>query len=138
MSRLLPGLAAAALAVLPSACAPGAASGTPVADSSPAARACFYPDEISGFRPGESQSVYVRANGRDIFELRAEGVCRDIDSVDALAFTPMPGPPQRLCVGDHAQVSVSASITPATPCRVQVARRLTAEEAAALPDLYRP
>jgi hypothetical protein len=135
MSRLIPVLAIAALVAVPSACAPGPGTGLTGATST---RACFYQDEVSSFRPGESQSLYVRAGGAEIFELRASAHCRDLDSADLLAFTPMPGPPRRLCVGDHAQVSLSASITPATPCRVEVVRRLTTEQAAALPDRYRP
>lgn len=135
MSRLIYALTTAALIAVPSACAP--APGAVPTDAT-SARACFYQDEVSNFRPGESQSLYVRAVGADIFELRATAHCRDLDSADALAFTPMPGPPQRLCVGDHAQISVSASISPTIPCRVEVVRRLAAEEAAALPDRYRP
>ncbi|WP_339871808.1 hypothetical protein [uncultured Brevundimonas sp.] len=135
MSRLKPVFAAATLVILAPACAPG--PGIDPTDPS-SRRACFYQDEVSSFRPGESQSLYVRAVGADIFELRASAHCRDLDTADALAFTPMPGPPRRLCVGDHAQLSVSASISPATPCRVEVVRRLTAEQAAALPDRYRP
>jgi len=134
MSRLKLALTTALSAAL-SACAPGPGTPLPNAASS---RACFYQDDVSSFRAGESQSLYIREVGADIFELRASAHCRDLDSADALAFTPMPGPPLRLCVGDHAQVSVSASISPPTPCRVEVVRRLTAEEAAALPDRYRP
>lgn len=135
MSRLIPALAATGLAAVLTACAPG--PGTTLTDAT-AGRACFYHDEVSSFRPGETQSVYLRANGSDIFELKASGYCRDLDSANALAFTPLPGSAQRLCVGDYTQVSLSASISPATPCRVQVVRRLTAEEAAALPNRYRP
>lgn len=135
MSRLIPVLAIAALLTGPSACAPGAGTGVTEAGAN---RACFYEDEVTSFRPGENQSLYVRAVGADIFELKASAHCRDLDSADALAFTPTPGPARRLCVGDHAQISVSASISPTPPCRVEIARRLTVEEADALPDRYRP
>lgn len=135
MSRLISVLTTAAMIAVLSACAPGPGSNLTDAASN---RACFYQDEVSSFRPGESQSLYVRAVGADIFELRASAHCRDLDAADVLAFTPTPGPAQRLCVGDHAQISVSASISPTTPCRVEIVRQLTAEEAAALPDRYRP
>lgn len=135
MSRLMLVLTTAALIGVPTACAPGPGSGLTDAGSS---RACFYQDEVSSFRPGETRSLYVRAVGADIFELRASARCRDLASADALAFIPGPGPVRRLCVGDHAQVSVSASISPTIPCRIEVLRRLTAEQAAALPDRYRP
>ena len=135
MARLILAITTAILIVVPSACAPGPGTRLPDAASN---RVCFYQDEVISFRPGESQSLYVRAVGADIFELRASAHCRDLDTADALAFPPMPGPAQRLCVGDHAQISVSASISPTAPCRVEIVRRLTAEEAAALPDRYRP
>lgn len=135
MTRLILALTTASLIVVPTGCAPGPGASLPGTASN---RVCFYQDEVSSFRPGESQSLYIRAVGPDIFELRASAHCRDLDSADALAFTPMPGPPRRLCVGDHVLISVSASISPTTPCRVEIVRRLTAEEAAALPDRHRP
>jgi|TARA_R110002124_G_scaffold125515_2_gene284754 hypothetical protein len=136
MSRLTIALAPAVLTLVLAACAPGPA--TDLTGSTGPARACFYQDDVSSFQPGEGRSIYVRAVGADIFELTATAHCRDLDSADVLAFTPVPGPARRLCVGDHALLSVSTSVSPSAPCRVEVTRRLTAEEAAALPDRYRP
>tara|TARA_R110000764_G_scaffold130504_1_gene218339 strand:- start:54 stop:470 length:417 start_codon:yes stop_codon:yes gene_type:complete len=138
MSRLLTGLAAVTLGLVPVACAPAPGTSMAAAGGTAGTSACFYADEAIRFRPGETQSVYVRANGSDIFQLTATGYCRDMDSVSAIGFTATPGPARRLCVGDTTQVSLSAAVNPTAPCRVQVTRRLTPEQAAALPDRYRP
>ncbi|WP_339914751.1 DUF6491 family protein [uncultured Brevundimonas sp.] len=133
--RILPtALLAASLTAL-AACAPVPGSG----DTAPrTGRACFYPDQVVNFRQGDAQSVYLRAQGSDVFELRATGYCRDLDSANVLGISSPAGMASRLCAGDFAVVTTSAGISPAGPCRVQVARRLTADEVAALPDRQRP
>lgn len=101
-------------------------------------RACFFPDQVSNFRQDGTQTVYVRSFTSGVFELTSSGFCRDLDNANALGIAPLTGSSSRLCVGDFATVSTSASISPATPCRVRVTRKLTAEQLAALPDRYRP
>lgn len=135
MPRLLP-LLTAALTVAVAGCAPNTQT-APVGTTG-ASPACFYQDEVTRFRTGHDQTLYVRAVGADVFELKASGHCRNLDDADVLAFDPVPGPPLRLCVGDHARLTVAAAMSPATPCQVEVVRRLTAEQVAALPDRDRP
>ena len=127
-------LAAAGMA----SCAP--TPGVDRRDGTPA-RACFYPDTLVNFRTSGDSIAYIKAGRNEVYELRAAGFCRNLASARALAITDVSAMGSRACVGDHVGMFVSAPGLDSgadVPCRVQVARRLTAEEVAALPERLRP
>lgn len=132
MSRMLPLLLVAAGATALSACAPTSPGGS--AQTSSLGSRCFYTDQIDNFR-GNNQSIYLRARNKDVFELQTFGMCSDIDFAFAIAFVPNT-PLNRLCVGDTSRLVVGGP--PRDLCRVQVVKKLTEAEVAALPARDRP
>ena len=100
-----------------------------------AARPCFYPQQVTNFRHnGTTQSLYLKVGAGETYQLRTSGFCRGLDNAIGLAIFPEIG--GRLCPGDWAKIAVGG-MTPET-CRVQVVKRLNAEEIAALPSRDRP
>jgi len=134
MSRMFPLLLAAAGAAALSACAPTAANDDGAA-TAPGAR-CFYADQVDNFR-GDNQTLYVRTRNKDVFELQTLGYCANIDFAFSIGFVP-DASLNRLCTGDFSRILVSGGPTPREPCRVQVVRKLTETEVAALPARDRP
>ncbi len=130
---IIAALGAAAAATLQG-CAPGA--GGDLATASADARQCFFPSQVTNFRQGESQTLYVRAARDEVFELSSAGFCRDIETATSIAIRPLYSASDRLCGGDDAVVAIGGSRD--EPCRVRVIRKLTAEEVAALPGRQRP
>ncbi|HEY1225638.1 MAG TPA: DUF6491 family protein [Brevundimonas sp.] len=110
-------------------------------DGAAPARACFYPSTVVNFRTSGDNIAYIKAGRNEIYELRAAGFCRGLSAARSLAISETPGMGSRACVGDTVNVIASApSLDDSTnlPCRAQVARKLTDEEVAALPDRLRP
>jgi hypothetical protein len=126
--------ACAALVLSLGACAPGmeAAADGDARASSP--RQCFQGSLVRNFRADGPGAVYVRANDNTVYELNTGG-CPGVDFTNALGITSDTPIGNRLCVGDHARVTVPGS---AAVCRARVSKALTAEEVAALPDRVRP
>lgn len=105
------------------------------------ARACFYPSTVVNFRTSGDNVAYIKAGRNEVYELRAAGFCRGLSAARSLAITEGAGMGSRACVGDSVNVLASApgmDESTNVPCRAQVARRLTDEEVAALPDRLRP
>lgn len=110
-------------------------------DGAAPARACFYPDTLVNFRTSGDNIAYIKAGRNEVYELRAAGFCRNLSSARALAITEVSSMGSRACVGDYVGMFVSAPGLDSgadVPCRVQVARKLTAEEVAELPERLRP
>lgn len=115
----------------------GAGSG----DGAAPERACFYPSTLVNFRTEGDNIAYIKAGRNEVYELRAAGFCRGLSGARSLAITQTAGMGSRACVGDMVNVLASApALDDSTnvPCRAQVARKLTDEEVAALPDRLRP
>jgi hypothetical protein len=115
------------------ACAPAGADPTP-AIAQTTANPCFQPNLVRNFSAPNEQTLYVRTSATEVFQIDAT-VCRDLPSALSIVLEPMAGT-SRLCVGDQARLR-SPAIGP-EPCRVRVARKLTAEDIAALPSRDRP
>lgn len=125
----------AAMAV--GACAPTGET-SPGGPTSRAERPCFYADQVRNFANGPSQVLYIRSIRNEVFELSASGLCRDLDNAIGIGLTPLGGSSSRTCVGDWVQAVVPPSGLGDSPCRLQVVKRLTPEEVAALDGRYRP
>lgn len=126
-------IAPAFLAAGLASCAPTASHEASSATSSP--RQCFYSRQVTSFR-GDDQTLYVRTQNRDVFELQSLGYCNDLDFSLTIAF--LPGVMDRLCAGDTTRIIASGGPAPQTPCRVRVIKKLTYAEIVALPDRNRP
>jgi len=121
------------------ACAP-TSDGVGPAPASTAERQCFSVNQVTNFRQGGVEQVFLRVGRSEVYELTSAGGCRDLDFANRLAITPDFGGSagSRLCTGDSARVIVPGAASPPSVCRVRVARKLTAEEIAALPGAHRP
>lgn len=119
------------------ACAPTGATG-PDGPTSRAERPCFYTDQVRNFANGPTGVLYIRSIRNDVFELRSAGLCLDLDNAVQVGLAPFAGGSSRTCAGDWVQAVLPSSGMGAGPCRLQVVKRLTAEEVAALDGRYRP
>lgn len=130
------GLSAALLAT---SCAP--TTGPEGAETRPtSARQCFSIQQVTNFRQGRPDQIFLRVGHSDIYELNGAGGCSSVNFANRVAIVPdMVGSGgSRLCSGDWARVVVPGAASPADTCRVRISRKLTAEEIAALPSAYAP
>lgn len=134
MSRMFPLLLVAAGATALSACAP--MTGAEPTRTASSDRQCFYADQVDNFR-GNNQTLYVRTRNKDVFELQTFGFCDNIDFAFGIAFLPNSGI-NRLCTGDLSRIIIAGGGEPRSQCRVQVIKKLTDVEVAALPSRDRP
>jgi hypothetical protein len=125
-------------AVAMAACAPTPAGGG-LNGPDRAPRACFTTSQVTNFRAGEEQTLYLRAGRTGVFELQSVGWCRDLNWANALVIMPEFGGGSRLCAGDPVQIAYAGGGSmPSGPCRARVTRQLTAAEVEALPGSSRP
>lgn len=130
-------LACLGLLIVPSACAPTTEGAD--GEAPPRARQCFSVQQISNFRQGRPDQVFLRVGRSDVYELNAAGGCSDLDFANRLGLVSDSGiSGSRLCTDDWARVVVPGSTRPAVSCRVRVSRKLTADEVAALPPTHVP
>lgn len=103
-------------------------------------RACFLASNVTNFRAGDDQKLYLRAGLRDgVYELEALGFCRDLDFAQAIAISSEAGGGNTLCPGDRVALAYrGGGAAPTGPCRATVIRKLTDAEVAALPSRSRP
>lgn len=120
------------------ACAP--TTGTETAGNQTRARECFSVQQVTNFRQGRSDQVFLRVGRSDVYEINAAGGCRDLDFANRMAILPDIGGigGSRLCTEDWARLVVPGSTSPTEVCRVRITRKLTAEEIAALPSAHAP
>lgn len=111
------------------ACAP--TDGADPTMSRRSASQCLDTELASDFRRGGERTIYVTDRRGPTYELQSFTQCRGLDFALSLGLRSDMGPGDRLCVGDRGHLAVQDVQTEV--CRVQVARRLTPEEAAALP-----
>jgi hypothetical protein len=130
-------LGLSATALLAASCAPTASTGE--RPEAPLARQCFNVSQVTNFRQGRTDQVFLRVGRGDIYEMTG-AACRDLDFANRLAILPDIGGVggSRLCTGDWARVVVPGSASSTDVCRVRIARKLTAEEVEALPGAYKP
>jgi hypothetical protein len=109
-------------------------AGAPSSIGGVEANQCFRPSMARNFTVPNDQTLYVRAPNADVFQINA-AACRDMTHSLSIALNPV-GSSSRLCVGDQA--TLASASTGVVPCRVNVSKKLTAEEIAALPSRDRP
>lgn len=126
------------VALLAASCAPTTRPET--AETPTRARQCFSVQQVTNFRQGRPEQVFLRVGRSDVYELNAAGGCRDLNFANRLAILSDMGGigGSRLCTDDWARLVVPGSTSPTEVCRVRVTRKLTAEEIAALPAAYAP
>lgn len=129
-------IAVAAATSLLSACAP--ASHPVDGDAVASTARCFRTDSIRNFRADRQSNLYVRSNRDDVFQISTNGGCWDLDAAYSVAILPPLGGTSTICVGDMVRIVVPNTSPARDSCRATVAKSLTAEEVAALPDGSRP
>lgn len=100
------------------------------------ARQCFYSRNVTSFAAPDPHNLYVRVGVRDVYHFEMFGPCPDIDWNQRLALVARPGP--WICNGMDAEVITHAVGLGPQRCLVKNMRKLTPEEAAALPKHARP
>jgi hypothetical protein len=131
-----PVVACLGLLILSAGCAPTteSADGAP-----PRARQCFTVQQVSNFRQGRPDQLFLRVGRSDVYELNAAGGCNDLNFANRLALVSDFGAGgTRLCTDDWARVIVPGTTQSMASCRVRVSRKLTDEDIAALPAAHRP
>ncbi|MDK2746826.1 MAG: DUF6491 family protein [Brevundimonas sp.] len=122
-----------------SACAPAATTAVAAAaDGENTTARCFRTDNVRNFRADRQSNLYIRSLRNDVFQINTSGGCWDLDSALSIAVTPTLGGSDTVCVGDPVQIIVPNADPGRRTCRAFVAKSLTAEEVAALPDRARP
>lgn len=103
----------------------------------PSGNACFWPRSIQGFRSVDNQTVYLRVS-RNIWALEFFAPCLGVDWAHNIGLRSRTG--GTICEGRGNSVQVVSGGRAFGPqrCSVHNIRRLTAEEAAALPPHARP
>ncbi len=121
------------------ACAPtgGAAPGGRFQTANDEPARCFQQDRVINFTRGETQQVYVRVLGGDVFAIRGGG-CPDVGSANSFSLTPAAGVGNRMCVGDSVRIAVPDTRFGPDQCLARVERSLTPAEVEALPGIQRP
>lgn len=132
MNSLIP----AALAVMLAGCSAYAQPGGPTsAQAVPGAGAggrnqCFYAANVTGFRQGPGDIIYVNTNARDYYELRTLGYCAArLDFENQIALRARGG--GFICSGNDAEIYVPDALG-STYCPVRSNRKLSPAEVATL------
>ena len=93
-------------------------------------RQCFYANNVTGFRQGPGDIIYVNTNARDYYELRTLGYCAArLNFENQIALRSRAG--GFICSGYDAEIYVPDALG-ATYCPVRASRKLTPAEVAAL------
>lgn len=120
--------AAAGLALAASACA-----------STTTARAdCFSSTQWRGWSSPQDDVLYLRVGGRDVWQVDlSPGSGRNLDRGGRFIISEVRGS-SRICTANDLDISIADSAGFRTPLFPRTLRRLTPEEAAALPAGSRP
>ena len=129
------GGAAAGLALLSGSCStPGseAAEG-----SGHGGGQCFYARNVSSWAPADRDTVNLRVSVNDIYQLKLLGDCPNIDWVEGVGLQHRGS--DWICSGLDAELlAPQPGGGPALRCAVRSIRKLSREEAAALPPKQHP
>lgn len=129
-------LAAAALAALSlGAAAPVAAKSPLEPDTSTSRAPCFWTHQVNGFASSDDRIVNIRVGVRDVYQFEMFGRCEDVDFNNHIALVSRGS--SYICTGTDADIISDTTIGPRR-CHVKAIRKLTAEEAKALPKRARP
>jgi hypothetical protein len=98
-------------------------------------RDCFHASNVSGFRAPDDKTVYVRVGVRDIYQMEMMGSCPQIDWAEKIGIRTRGS--EFICSGLDADLISPTSIGPQR-CPVRMLRKLSPEEAKALPPKSKP
>lgn len=127
-------IATAAGLLATSAAAPGFAR-SPEEPAAKAPRQCFSARSVNNFASNDARVVNVRVGVRDVYQLEMLGRCPDVDWANSIAIRARGS--NYICTGLDAEVIAPSPIGPQR-CAVSRIRKLSAEEAKALPKHARP
>ena len=112
------------------ACAAPAAAKPPAA-----AKSCFWPQSVSGYRTLNDRVVNVRVGVKDVSQFEMLGPCPDLDWSESIALVSRGA--GQICSGMDADIITPSSIGPRR-CAVRNIHKLTPAEVTALPKSSRP
>ena len=93
-------------------------------------RQCFYAANVTGFRQGPGDIIYVNTNARDYYELRTLGYCAArLNFENRIALRSRSG--AFICSGYDAEIYIPDALG-TTYCPVRSNRKLTPQEVATL------
>jgi hypothetical protein len=122
------GLLAAGLAV-------SVAHAQPAPSPKPA-RACFFKQQMNGWKEVGDRQVNIRVGVRDVYVIALASPCWNLKWSQALGVEARGS--SSICTGDTVDVIVPDHVTGPDRCWGQVTKKLTPEEVAALPPKQRP
>ena len=99
------------------------------------ARQCFWTHQVTNFASSDSRIVNLRVGVKDIYQLEMFGRCNDVDWTQKIAVVSRGG--SNICSGLDAEIIAPSALGPQR-CPVRTVRKLTVEEANALPKRARP
>jgi hypothetical protein len=126
--------ASAAGLLVTGAAAPGFAR-SPEEPAAKSARQCFWARNVNNFASNDERVVNIRVGVRDVYQLEMLGRCPDVDWANSIAIRSRGS--NYICSGLDAELIAPSPIGPQR-CAVSKIRKLTAEEAKALPKHARP
>ena len=102
-----------------------------------AAQACFYSRDVSSWAPVDRSTVNIRVHANEVYQLKLLGECPNVDWVNGIGLEHRGSP--WVCSGLDAELLV-AQPGGGIPfrCPVSTIRKLSKEEAAALPPKQHP
>ena len=102
-----------------------------------AAKACFYSRDVNSWAPVDRSTVNIRVSVNDVYQLKLLGDCPNIDWVDDIDLQRRGSP--WICSGLDAELLVRqpGGGVPLR-CPVSTIRKLSKEEASALPPKQHP
>ena len=108
------------------------ASGT--AAAAPPGKACFFASQLSSWKEVGDRTVNLRVGVSDIYQLQLLGPCPDLPYAESIGVETQGGS-RNICSGLDISLIVPSSVTKTVPqrCMATPLRKLTAEEARALP-----
>jgi hypothetical protein len=129
------GAALLALLVLSgSAVSPALAQGQ---DKTKPAQSCFYSRNISGWAPVDRSTINIRVTVNDVYQLKLLGDCPNLDWVNAIGLEHRGS--NWICAGWDAEIiAPQPGRIPPQHCPVTSIRKLSKEEAKALPPRQHP
>jgi hypothetical protein len=108
----------------------------PTASAAPPTR-CFWVRNVDGFASIDNRTVYVRANMRNVFELKLFAPCLNVDWAHHIALRSRGG--SLVCEGTGHDLEIFYRWgAHRERCPVTSVRRLTPAEVSALPPRARP
>ncbi len=98
---------------------------------------CFDPHDVNNVGGRDGDVFHVRVNGRQVWRMELQGPCLSLPRLSSTTTTITPRAGGGVCKGDTVTLTPNFGSGPRT-CRVVSLRRLTPEEAAALPKAQVP